>query len=117
MEDSTADDEDGEEAEKKSEQAEDDDSLPNHDNNIDNLLERFDRNRLSRSHVETRKNDPTSSDLQAAKESLKPVSKDTNDIVDEPVNDLGAKEEFAHNNFWRQPDLHELDDELLKEYE
>lgn len=81
------------------------------------MLERFDRNRLSRSHVETRKNDPTSSDLQAAKESLKPVSKDTNDIVDEPVNDLGAKEEFAHNNFWRQPDLHELDEELLKEYE
>jgi hypothetical protein len=62
LEDSTADDEGEEEAEKKDEQVEDDDSLPNHDT-INDLLERFDRNRLSRSHVETRKNDPTSNDL------------------------------------------------------
>lgn len=51
MEDSTA-----SEGDKTSEKADDEDSLSNEDT-INALLERFDRNRLSRSHVEPRKND------------------------------------------------------------
>jgi len=45
-----------EEASKKSEKPEDDDDFSNEDT-INALLERFDKNRLSRSHIEPRKND------------------------------------------------------------
>lgn len=108
LEDTSASDEQG----KSSEKAEDDDSQ---DDNINALLARFDKNRLSRSHVEHRKPDQTAQDLQAATESLKPTAKDTND-VESNINELGAKEEYAANNFWRAPEAYSLDD-LLNEVE
>jgi hypothetical protein len=48
--------------------------------------------------------------LIAARTSLKAGSKDDNDII--VVNDLGAKKEFAQNNYWRQPEQYDLDDLL-----
>ena len=100
----------------KMSEKDDDDSLSNEDT-INALLERFDKNRLSRSHVETRKADQTAQDLQAATESLKPQAKDSNDIeVGQNNNELGASEEYANNNFWRAPDAYDLD-ELLNEVE
>jgi hypothetical protein len=62
---------------------------------------------MSRSHVvEQRRDDSTAQDLIDAVSAAYLTSKDDND--------LGAKEEFAHNNFWRKPDAYDIS-ELLHE--
>lgn len=45
---------------------------------------------------------------------MKPAAKDSNDLVNN--NELGAKEEFANNNFWRAEAQYDLK-ELLNEVE
>jgi hypothetical protein len=57
--------------------------------------------------VQTRKGDETESDLQAAAEAGK-------ESATKDDNDLGAGDEYAHNNFWRRPDAFDIED-LLKE--
>lgn len=88
----------------------DDDDMSSHEKTINALLERSDFHRLSRSHCEKRSGDQVMADLQAAKDSLKPLSKDDSDAQ----NDLGAQEDFAHNNYWRAPEMHSIED-LMKE--
>ena len=87
--------------------AKDDDSLDyDHERAINAALDQAEFHRLSRSHVQKRTRDQVTSDLQAVKDSLKPLSKDDSDAL----NDLGAKEDFAHNNYWRAPEVYSIDD-------
>jgi hypothetical protein len=46
---------------------------------------------------------------------LKPSAKDDNDIIEIFDNyELGAKQEFANNNFWRAPDQYDIS-ELMQD--
>jgi hypothetical protein len=64
---------------------------------------------MSRSHVvEQRRDDSTTQDLVDSVGAGNQTSKDDND--------LGAKDEFAQNNYWRKPDAYDIND-LLDELE
>lgn len=81
----------------------------------DDTLERLLRDsesiadRLSRSHVEARKPNEMSDDLQAAFDGLKPSAKDDSDLKMETP-------EYGQHNYWKLADAYDLDD-LLKEIE
>lgn len=69
-----------------------------------NVGGRFGGNNLSRSNVERIRANPVTQDLMAAKESLSAgaKTKDDNDaLMSRDVFELGAKVDFANNNFWR----------------
>ncbi len=74
---------------------------------------------MNRSHVEPKRpNDKVTQDLAAAKESLAAKPKDDNDLVNATSGDLHQFEtkfvQFQNNNYWRQPDLYDLE-ELMKD--
>ena len=112
LEDST-DDAVSEEGDKKDAGSDDDDgdNVLSHEDLVSKMLENIgnrNRNMLSRSHVEVRKNDPESSALaEVVAENLAAAreSKDDSDL---------QHKEFAANNYWRVEDAFDLN-ELMAE--
>ena len=115
LEDSTHDDSD-ENDDQEPKAVSDDDSLSNEDTINQLLMNLGNNDRFNRSNVDHVKPDQTSIDLKAATESLKPKIKDDNDLSFKTDYNLGAKVEYAENNYWRPPQQYDIDElkELLE---
>lgn len=109
LEDSTHDDSD-ENDDQEPKAVSDDDSLSNEDTINQLLMNLGNNDRFNRSNVDHIRQDQTSIDLKAATESLKPQSKDDNDLLKKLAQHFDAKVEYAQNNYWRHPEQHDIDE-------